>query len=258
MSVPPSLDEGTLGDKRFFYFVDEVGRGCLAGPVVTCTISYSLTFNQMRELDILLKFLKKIHIQDSKKLSPIDRRLSLAQLGIRDVTKKKFSIHLRSPKAINPVLSIHFSIGIVSPSVIDRINILQATMLSMKQSTEVLMNKNYDENKKCFTLDKSVRHFVFIDGNRAPLIDNEKWGAVKVTPIIRGDSILTGISLASIYAKEFRDELMNQMDTEFPEYQLNKHKGYGTSVHRELIKIHGPSVIHRKSFAGVKEYDSLR
>ena len=110
---------------------------------------------------------------------------------------------------------------------IDEINILNATFLAMRRAVDGL----------------SVRpNFALIDGNRTPELN------VTARAIIKGDALSASIAAASILAKVERDRLMKILSEKYPEYSFEQHKGYGTKLHVELIKKHGPSAIHRRSF----------
>jgi len=115
---------------------------------------------------------------------------------------------------------------------IDEINILQATMLGMKKAVYGLTMKP----------DK-----VLIDGNKVPDIN------INAEAIIGGDGIVPAISAASILAKSARDQLMIEMDKEFPVYGFAQHKGYGTQLHKDAIHEYGPCIHHRKTFAPVRQ-----
>jgi len=126
-----------------------------------------------------------------------------------------------------------FGIGIVAESVIDEINILQAALLAMKLAVE--------------NMDLSA-DLLLIDGIHP--IDSE----IEQETIIRGDGLSLSIAAASVMAKVTRDRLMVDCHRQFPKYEFDRHKGYGTRVHREKIRQFGPCPIHRKSFRGVREF----
>lgn len=123
--------------------------------------------------------------------------------------------------------AIAYGIGLASHEEIDEINILQATYLAMERALEQL-NVRPDH--------------VLIDGNRA------KDFGLPVTTVVKGDSLSANIAAASILAKVTRDELMEQMALEYPQYQFAVHKGYGTKAHYAALTEYGPSPIHRMSF----------
>ena len=175
--------------------VDEVGRGCLAGPVVSAAVILKKGIN--------LKLLK-----DSKKIT-FDKR-------------KIISDHIR-----------HFSyygIGIASVKEILDLNILQASLLSMKRAIDQLAVKP---------------GLTLIDGNFAPK------GLKNYKSIINGDEKVKVISAASIVAKVFRDNLMIKLSEKFTNYAWERNFGYGTKAHLEGLKKFGVTVHHRKGFKPV-------
>lgn len=127
---------------------------------------------------------------------------------------------------------IEVGVGICDHKTIDKINILQATFLAMKKAISAVKNKP---------------DLVIIDGsNRLPNFSTPQ------TAYVKGDERIFSIAAASIIAKFTRDEIMLKMDKLYPEYEFGKHKGYGTKLHLEKLKQHGPCAIHRLSFNKVK------
>ena len=123
--------------------------------------------------------------------------------------------------------AIAYGIGIASEKEIDEINILQATFLAMQRALDQL----------------SVRpDLALIDGNR------EKDFGLPVKTVVKGDSLSANIAAASVLAKVTRDDLMEKMALEYPQYQFEIHKGYGTKAHYAALTEHGPSPIHRMTF----------
>ena len=120
-----------------------------------------------------------------------------------------------------------YAIGTASEKEIDEINILQATYLAMKRAVEGLEIKP---------------DYVLIDGNRMPPLD------IPAETIVKGDGKSASIAAASIIAKVSRDRYMLELAEKYPQYEFEKHKGYGTKLHYEKIAEHGISDIHRKSF----------
>lgn len=123
--------------------------------------------------------------------------------------------------------AVDFNIVFVDEKVIDEINILQATFLAMSNAIKGL---------------KQNPEFALIDGDKLPALD------IQAKAIIKGDSLSNSIAAASILAKVARDEYMLEQAKLYPEYEFDRHKGYGTKLHRELILKYGPCEIHRKSF----------
>lgn len=179
--------------------VDEAGRGPLAGPVVVAAV----VLDPERPIEGL---------RDSKKLSA-ERRQALYQ-QIRE--------H-----------ALDFQIAFVHVKTIDRINILQATLLGMRQSVQAL---------------KPLPDHVLVDGNRVP--DGLPCTA---DALVGGDDLEPAISAASILAKVARDEWMAALDETYPGYGFGQHRGYGTEAHRLALKQLGPCPEHRRSFAPVAE-----
>ena len=173
--------------------VDEVGRGCLAGPVIAASV-------------ILKRPIKGL--MDSKRLSS-KKREDLSQIIINN--------------------SI-FAIGAADSQEIDQINILQASLLAMQRSLEKL-----DIQPKK----------VLVDGNH--IFET----SIEIEAIVGGDNLIPSISAASIIAKVFRDRLMMAYSKEFPNYGFDKHKGYPTKLHKEMLKKYGLTRIHRRTFKGV-------
>jgi len=177
--------------------IDEAGRGPLAGPVVSAAVILPAAFSVSG-------------IYDSKKLTP-KKRSYLYEMIYEHATS--------------------IGIGIVDSIEIDRINILQAALLSMAISVDNL---------------KPQPDYLLIDG-QFRISSN-----LPQEPIIRGDSLSISIAAASIVAKITRDRLMERYHIDYPEFGFARHKGYPTKAHREVIKKFGPCPIHRRSFRGVE------
>ena len=129
--------------------------------------------------------------------------------------------------------AVAYGVAVVDPKVIDEINILQAARLAMKDAVNQL---------------KPAPDLLLIDGNQKIESSLDQWA------IIKGDSKSLSIAAASILAKVTRDRIMDDYHKLYPQYQFNRHKGYGTKLHRTLIQEHGPCPIHRSTFKGVSEY----
>ena len=123
--------------------------------------------------------------------------------------------------------AIAYGIGLASHEEIDQINILQATFLAMRRAIEQL---------------NGMAEFALIDGNR------ETDFGLPVKTVVKGDSLSANIAAASVLAKVTRDDIMEAMAEEYPQYGFEIHKGYGTKVHYEALRNHGPSPIHRMTF----------
>ncbi|MBT8277548.1 MAG: ribonuclease HII [Bacteroidia bacterium] len=172
---------------------DEAGRGCLAGPVTAAAVILPDNFSNTL-------------LNDSKQLSEKKRDL------------------------LKPIIeseAIGFAIAHIFPEKIDKINILNASILAMHHSIA--------------QLDKV--DFISVDGNRFKPFEN-----IPFATVIKGDGKYLNIAAASILAKTSRDAYMQKIHEEFPMYNWKQNKGYPTVEHREAIKKYGPSKYHRKSF----------
>ena len=184
--------------------VDEAGRGPLAGSVVAAAVAFPPQFH----ID---------GITDSKKLSE----------------KKREGLYLQITS------QCYWASAEASSIEIDEVNILQATMVSMKRAILNLQNQLISQS-----IEQDFK--VLVDGNRCPDVEN-------CEAIIKGDLIEPVISAASIIAKVTRDRQMKELDQTYPEYGFSRHKGYGTKAHLEALAKHGPIVgQHRFTFAPVK------
>ncbi len=154
-------------------------------------------------------------VNDSKKLSSRQRQKVLSWLKTQTQD------------------AIRYSIGEASVEEIDKLNILQATFLAMERAYHGLKLDNLD---------------VLVDGNRAPQLQ-----ARSVKTVVKGDSNVLSIALASIIAKEYRDNLMRNLALHYPDYEWNSNVGYGTQQHIEAIIRYGVTEHHRKTFSPVKE-----
>ncbi|MEO8060054.1 MAG: ribonuclease HII [Burkholderiales bacterium] len=178
--------------------VDEAGRGPLAGPVVAAAV----ILDDLQPIDGL---------NDSKVLSPRRREQLFDQIRAR---------------------ALCCSIAQASVEEIDRLNILQATLLAMQRAVDGLRLRP---------------HKVLVDGNRLPLLK------VPAEAIVRGDSKVKAISAASILAKVHRDRLCMELHALYPQYGFDGHKGYPTSAHLAALREHGACEQHRRSFSPVRE-----
>ncbi|PID28909.1 MAG: ribonuclease HII [Candidatus Cloacimonadota bacterium] len=181
--------------------IDEAGRGPLAGPVVVSAV-------------ILNPKNKPDGLNDSKKLSEKKRNYFF------DKIKESASA---------------FSIAIISPEEIDRLNILQATLTGMTEAALKL---------------EIIPNLCLIDGNKVP-----KDFPCKAEAVVKGDSKYASIAAASILAKVTRDNIMLKLHKEYPEYGFDRHKGYPTAEHLRIIREKGITPHHRKSFKPVGQLE---
>lgn len=173
---------------------DEAGRGCLAGSVYAAAVILPPDYHN--EL-----------LNDSKQLTE-KRRYALREVIQRD--------------------AVAWAVGVATPEEIDRINILNASILAMHRALDQL----------------AVRpEAVIVDGNRF-----KPYGGLPCTTIVKGDAKYLSIAAASILAKTCRDDYMNVLADEYPQYDWLSNKGYPTKKHREAIRLHGASPYHRRSF----------
>lgn len=187
--------ENKYSDLAYIAGLDEAGRGPLAGPVVAAAV--------ILPKDIFLPFLN-----DSKK-----------------VTEKRRDVLFDEIKQN----AIAYGIGIASNTLIDEINILQATYEAMREAINALSTRP---------------DILLVDAVHIPGIDIRQVG------IVKGDAKSVNIAAASILAKVTRDRLMAEYDKIYPEYGFASNKGYGTAAHIAALKEYGPCEIHRKSFIG--------
>ena len=186
-------------DYRLIAGVDEVGRGPLVGAVVTAAVI--LDPNNPIE-----------GLADSKKLSE-KKRLALAA----EIKQK----------------ALAWALGRAEAEEIDKLNILQASLLAMTRAVQALPIRP---------------QFVLLDGNKIP---NDL--DIPVQAVVKGDSLVAEISAASILAKVARDQKMEELDRQYPEYAFAQHKGYPTKLHLEKLTALGPLPQHRRSFAPVRK-----
>ena len=187
---------------------DEAGRGCLAGPVFAAAVILPADFrNEM--------------LNDSKQLTE-KKRYQLREVIERD--------------------ALAWAVGIVDNKEIDKINILNASILAMHRALDQL----------------TVRpEYIIVDGNRwkpyfPPIALNSQLSTINspvpATTIVKGDGKYLSIAAASILAKTYRDDFMLRIHEEFPQYHWDKNKGYPAKVHREAIRQYGTTPYHRMSF----------
>ena len=173
---------------------DEAGRGCLAGSVYAAAV-------------ILPEGYQNELLNDSKQLSE-KKRYQLREIIERD--------------------AVAWAVGIVTPDEIDKINILNASILAMHRALDQL---------------KVRPEAIIVDGNRF-----KPYQKLPCTTIVKGDGKYLAIAAASILAKTYRDDYMNQLAEEYPQYDWLSNKGYPTKKHREAIKQFGITPYHRKSY----------
>jgi len=192
----------SVSNLEFECGTDEAGRGCLAGPVTAAAVILPLDFSN----EIL---------NDSKQLSH---------------TKRNFL------KPIIEIQAVSYGVAHVFPKEIDKLNILNASILAMHHAIS--------------KLEKVA--FISVDGNRF-----KTFNSIPHQTIIRGDTKYQNIAAASVLAKTHRDAYMEEIHKEFPMYNWKQNKGYPTKEHREAILRYGPTKYHRKSFRLLTEQLSI-
>ncbi len=173
---------------------DEAGRGCLAGSVFAAAV-------------ILPKDYVNEELNDSKKLTEKSR------YALREIIQRD---------------ALAWAVGIVTADEIDKINILNASILAMHRALDQL---------------KLRPEYIIVDGNRF-----KKYGEIPYTTIVKGDGKYLSIAAASVLAKTYRDDYMNELAEQYPQYDWKNNKGYPTKKHRLAIKEYGITPFHRKSY----------
>jgi len=195
----PETVEVNLRDQGYSRIlgIDEAGRGPLAGPVVACAC-------------LLPNPLSVVGLTDSKLLNE------------KQIEELYFSL-IKTP-------GVEYAVAVVEAKVIDRINILQASLQAMREAAQ-----------------KIEAGIAIVDGTIDPAL------TIPTLCLAKADQFCPSVSAASIIAKYSRDQLMKSYDKRWPEYGFAENKGYGTAYHREQLKCYGPSPIHRRCFAPLKE-----
>jgi ribonuclease HII len=185
------------GGFKYVAGVDEAGRGPLAGPVVAAAV-------------VLSPHKIPPGIDDSKKLSPEARARAFEQIADS---------------------AAYIGVGISSPDAIDRMNILEASLLAMKQAIDSL-----EVEPDC----------IIVDGRQVPDVN------IPALAIVQGDARCVSVAAASIVAKVVRDGIMGELDAAYPCYCFGQNKGYCTSAHLKALRKYGPTRVHRFSFEPVE------
>ncbi len=173
---------------------DEAGRGCLAGAVYAAAVILPLSFHNEQ-------------LNDSKQLTEHQR------YALRPIIEQE---------------AIAWAVGVTTPEEIDKINILNASILAMHRAINAL---------------EVVPEELIIDGNRF-----KPYGKIPYTTIVKGDGKYLSIAAASVLAKTYRDDYMIKLAEEYPMYGWQQNKGYPTKQHREAIRQYGTTPYHRKTF----------
>ncbi|SHN69119.1 ribonuclease HII [Desulfovibrio litoralis] len=225
----PGFSSGLVPSEPYIG-IDEAGRGCLAGPVVSAAV-----WLPQGALSETLS-----NLTDSKLLKA-EERTALVPL-----IKKE---------------AIAFGLGLSWQQEVDAYNVLKATHISMLRAI-IALKINFDKKNKAKTAGLESLPLLLVDGNRripdALFMDKAFLGnqTCKYPPrqrtLVKGDLLASSISAASVLAKTFRDDLMEAYELRYPNYGFYFHKGYATQAHRDAILKYGACRLHRKSFAGVR------
>ncbi len=196
-----------LAWKFYFYAcgIDEVGRGCLAGPLVTSAV----ILPQNTEYKLL---------KDSKILNEQEREAAFEWI----------------------IKNCFYSTAITCHKKIDKINIYQATLQTMKKALLQLLQSA--------PIDINQIKYVLVDAMPLSLKNLNCYNNIQIKFFDKGETLSSSIAAASIVAKVTRDRLMKKMNYIFPRFNLHEHKGYGTTNHVKVLLNLGPSIIHRKTF----------
>ncbi len=210
MKMPTFEEELKLWKNEVEYVigVDEVGRGCFAGPVTAGAVIFKK--NSLFRNGILSK------INDSKLLNP----------KMRSILSKKIKKE-----------ALFYSISTVGISVINKVGIGKATQMAMRKSVRLILKQITNNESRSFVLADGF-HIKYLKGI----------GLKNQRGIIKGDRKSISIAAASIIAKVHRDRLMEKLNKKYPQYGFYRNKGYGTKLHQAAIKNHGLSEFHRTSF----------
>ena len=173
---------------------DEAGRGCLAGSVYAAAVIFPAGYTNEE-------------LNDSKQLT--DRR----RKRLREIIERD---------------ALAWAVGIITPEEIDRINILNASILAMHRALDML---------------KVRPESIIVDGNRF-----KPYHDIEHTCVVKGDAKYLSIAAASILAKTYRDDYMDSLAKEYPQYDWTSNKGYPTKKHREALRLYGITPYHRKSY----------
>lgn len=198
--------------------VDESGAGALAGPLVCAAVRLDLS-DKDADIDLMLPYLN-----DSKKVTPARRARIYS------------SIINNTPPCIG------YDVHVTSAREVDELNILQARKLGLAAVASAIAEDG---------------DYLFVDGNFTINLDLDNNNNIEQEAVVGGDGLISVVAAASVVAKEYRDELMNQLHLEYPVYGFDKHKAYATKVHKVNLEKYGPCNIHRRSYRPVRAAEAL-
>jgi len=215
---PTFKEEEILWEKGFKYIIgiDEVGRGCFAGPIVAGAVVFKKDCN--REL--------LTEVNDSKQLKFLQRK------KLSKVIKKE---------------CLYWGIGTIPVSTINKVGIGKANKIAFRKAINNIMKQVEAENEKNAKYQiLNSKYYLLVDGFHVKYIKGV--GLKNEKAIVKGDQISMSIAAASVIAKDHRDRIMKMLSNKYPEYGFGRNKGYGTKEHQAAIKKYGLTKIHRKSF----------
>ena len=226
----------------FVVGVDEAGRGPLAGPVVAAAAVLPRDGTGLPST---------IHLDDSKKMTEEQREEAFEAL---EAASRDFA-----------TTGVAFASCVLPPSLVDEVNILEATMLAMDRAVQELSGKllrgagggglggGREEPLSPGAAAAAAPLAVLVDGNRLPpRLASQQSDRLFSRAVVKGDARSTAIAAASVVAKVTRDRLMREAAARWPRYNFEVHKGYGTAFHVAAIRKYGPCEIHRRSFEPIK------
>ncbi|MBI2670249.1 MAG: ribonuclease HII [Candidatus Yanofskybacteria bacterium] len=208
--------------------IDEVGMACLAGPVYVCAVLFTKEFFEKPHKNL-------IGLRDSKQLLPHQREKFYAELIKEE--------------------GIKYQLASCNPKTIDKINIYQAARLTMRRAVNKLgvrcqvsgVRKSKQKNFYLKPVTCNLKPAVVLVDGKTPINGLN----LPQMAIVKGDRKIFAIACASIIAKVTRDRVMSHLAKRYPQYGLEKHKGYPTKLHKAMLIQHGICEIHRKSFAPI-------
>lgn len=252
---------GTTHNTEIIIAIDEVGRGCVAGPVLTCASLWVKSQTQQTNQHWTSQ------VRDSKKLTP-NKRLScfnnvLAEFNYT-TNSLPFKNSLSTPRAnlLKPTSvvtydykssqtvsnqyqsfqCIDFCLGEGDIEEVEKFNIWNAVQIAASRALLGLKEKYFDKNQ--LSLNKTI---ILMDGNKPLSVPAPFVNIIQATAV-KGDDLFVSIGLSSVLAKVYRDLFMESQESLYPQFGFARHKGYGTTLHMENILKYGTCPLHRQSF----------
>jgi len=233
--LAPLQFEQSLHERDYRYVIgtDEVGRGSIAGPVLA--VSCCIINNQAKNENVIIPDYKITKATDDKLFFPI-----------QDVADSKTLTPQKRQKIYDEIIlqSKYYRYAITqrSPAQIDETNIFKATMACFQESIQnLILHENLPQSQT----------YAIVDGKSTPKLVNGPT-PIPCRPLVSADSLVYTVSVASIIAKQVRDNIMIEAHEKYPEYGFRENKGYLTKEHIESIHKHGPCPLHRMSFKALK------